>query len=330
MGNINHVMWKVLSDKAGKEEVDQLDQWLGQSDENRQIFEVIKNNWIKRTEEPTFINEEEVFDKIWKKGTGNSGRLVSFDFKSIAKVAASLLILFTAGYFIHTYKNQPENITVQAEMQLITKENPAGQKSKLFLPDGTNVWLNAESSVQYLENFTDSSRVVQLTGEAFFEVAKDSIRPFVVQAENIFIHALGTSFNVDAFTDNERVDINLISGKVEINSDQLNENIILNPGEALNFNIKTHVARKFRFKTLEAVAWKDGVLVFEDASFDDVIPILKRWYGIEIQVIGKPGTDWHFRGRFNNESLVNVLQVMQYNRDFNYELKGKYLKMIFN
>jgi transmembrane sensor len=330
MGNIDHVMWKVLSDKAGKEEVDQLNQWLGQSDENRQIFEVIKNNWDKRTKEPTLVNEEEVFDRIWKKGTGNSGRMISFNFNSIAKVAASLLVLFTVGYFIHTNSNQPDNISVQAEKQLITKENPAGQKSKLFLPDGTTVWLNAESSVQYLENFTDSSRVVHLTGEAYFEVARDSIRPFVVQAENLFIHALGTSFNVNAFTENERVGINLISGKVEINSHQLKESIILNPGEALYFNVKNNVARKYKFNTLEAVAWIDGILVFEDDSFDKVIPILKRWYGIEIQVKGKPDTDWNFRGRFNNESLVNVLQVMQYNRDFKYELKGKYLKMIFN
>ena len=328
MNNIDQIIWQVLADKADKKDVDQLNQWLEQSDKNRQIFDVIKTNWNKRTKEPELINEDEVFDKVWQKGMGDSGERINKKLSKFLKIAASFLILITIGYFISTYDYSMDEIT-QTSKSMVTKENPAGQKSKLFLPDGTIIWLNAESSVYYQDDFTDSVRLIQLTGEAYFEVAKDSLRPFIVQTENVFTEAIGTSFNINSYNENEHININLVSGKVQVNSNGLKERIILKPGEAVRYNRQNQKIDKYHFEVSDIIAWKDGILIFEDASYSHVVQKLKRWYGVDIESVGTPKNNWQFSGRFYNEYLANVLEVMQYNRDFQYELKNKHLKIIF-
>ena len=326
MSNIDYIIRQVLTGNANENEAYQFNQWLEKSDENKQVFEIIKNSWNRRTKEPTLINEEEIFEKVWQEGTGHRGLNKPY-FSNIVKFAASFVVIALFSYFLLSHNDSPEESNSKTVSSLITKENPAGQKSKLFLPDGS---INAESSVQYMDDFTDSIRLVYLSGEAFFEVAKDSLRPFIVQTENVFTEAIGTVFNINSYAENENININLISGKVKIHTDDSDDGILLDPGEAICFNRINHRTKKQIFNLLNVTGWKDGILIFDDASFQQVVHSLKRWYGININIVGDPVSEWEFSGRFDNEYLINVLEVMQYNRDFEFNLKNKELTIIFN
>lgn len=331
MKNIDHIIWLVLTDNADDKQKNHLNQWLDQSVENKKLFELIQNHWQGRTEEPVLINEEEVFDRIWQKGIEKPNGRFTKVIPTLIKIAASFLLLFVFGYFIVVEKESSGHEQLEVVTNhLIIKENPAGQKSKLFLPDGTIVWLNAESSVQYLEEFTDTSRMVKLKGEAYFEVARDSIRPFIVQSEMVFTEAIGTSFNINSFAENRDIEVNLIAGKVKVKNVKSKERICLEPGEAVSFNRKNKTTQQYKFELDKVTGWKNGVLIFEDASFTEVIQTLKRWYGIAVEIEGVPAQDWQFSGRFNNDYLSNVMEVLQYGRDFEFSMKNKHLKIIFN
>lgn len=331
MSDINTIIRRTLTGEASSEEHQQLDRWLSQSAENEKVFSIIKNSWEIRSEEPTYINEEEVFNKIWQKSRhqrlqSNHQNRIPFFFK----IAAALIFLVVVSYYVGKNNSNTKVDSQLSNISWVVKENPPGQKSKLFLPDGSIVWLNAASSITYGSDFSDSVRLVKLQGEAFFEVAKDTLKPFIVQTEKIYTTALGTVFNINSYSENKSVDINLISGKVKITAENLAENIILNPGEAVKYNLTTNSGQKYLFDYEKTTSWKDGVLIFEDATFEEIIQTLKRWYGVEIEVAGIPNSRWQFSGRFDNEYLSNVLEVMQYNREFQYELKNEKLKIIFN
>lgn len=333
MNNIDHSIWRFLTGNGNSDdkEIEQINNWIERSDQNKKAFEIIKQNWRKRSNEPILINEDEAFDRIWARGTGQNRSFKKLPIH-ILKIAASILLIVTFSYFIFHYfdMSQQEVARVSAvAKELIVKENPAGQKSKLFLPDGTIIWLNAESSIQYTEDFSDSTRIVHLNGEAYFEVAKDSLRPFIVKTEKVCTQALGTIFNINSFAENEHININLISGKVKVNSVGSDQDIFLYPGEAVSYDRENQNVLKYHSDVSEVSSWKDGVLMFEDATFEQVVHQLKRWYGIEISVEGRPDKNWQFSGRFDNEYLINVLEVMKYNREFQYKLKNKDLKLIF-
>ena len=330
MNDIDRIIGLYLTGKANKEELDQLHQWLKASEENRQIFEIFKKNWNQRTGEPTLINEEEIFERIWKEGTSKTTHSTSLKLPYLLKIAASFLIILISGYLIFFFHDQSKEEITEIFKNPVVKENPAGQKSKLFLPDGTIVWLNAESSIKYLEEFTDSTRMINLTGEAYFEVAKDSLRPFIVRSGNVFAEALGTKFNINSFPENDDINVNLVSGKVKVTFSETEKDIILYPGEAISFDRYNQNPVKYQFDISKAAVWKEGILTFKNATFDQVVQGLERWYGVRIRVLGDPPQDWQFSGRFDNESMANVLKVMQYARDFQFKLKNKNVDIVFN
>jgi len=331
MSDINTIIRKVLTGEASGEDQHQLDRWLANSAENEKVYSILKNSWERRSQEPIYINEEEVFNKIWTKSRQQHFRKNTYrKIPYFLKIAASLIFLAALSYYLGRY-NSNKTINPQPEkISLMVKENPPGQKSKLFLPDGSIVWLNAASSITYSANFSDSVRLVQLNGEAYFEVARDTLKPFIVETKNVFTRALGTVFNINSYSDNQAIDINLVSGKVKVTAENLDEELILEPGEAIKYKFNSKSGQKYLFDLDKVTSWKDGVLIFEDASFEEIIQTLKRWYGVEIEVIGTPNSRWQFSGRFDNEYLSNVIEVMQYNREFYYKLNNEKLKIIFN
>lgn len=330
MNDIDRIIGLFLAGKASKSEVDQLQKWIKASPENRQIFEIFKKNWNERTEEPILINEEEVFERVWKEGTSARVSPKPFGFAYWGKIAATFLIVLIVSYLMFLFQNKSREETVGVSKQPVMKENPAGQKSRIFMPDGTIIWLNAESTLRYLEEFTDSVRVVNLDGEAYFEVAEDSLRPFIVRSGDIYTEALGTTFNINYFPENEDIAVNLISGKVKVTSAESEQDIILNPGEALSFDRNQQNSVKYKIDISKAAVWKDGILTFENATFEQIVQKLERWYGVRVNVEGDMPQNWQFSGWFDNESLVNVLKVMQYTRGFQFKLKNKHVNIVFN
>lgn len=189
---------------------------------------------------------------------------------------------------------------------------PRGGQYQLLLPDGSKIWLNAESSITYPVVFTGNTREVKITGEVYFEVAKDKHKPFLVFADDTRIEVLGTHFNVNAYKDAGPVKTSLLEGSVKINKQ------ILIPGQAyLNGKIiSTDVDQD--------VAWKNGVFNFNDQNLSQIMLQLARWYDLEI-VFAAGIPNKQYAGEIGrNLNLSQVLKGLE-NSGVHFELQGKRL-----
>jgi len=327
MKNIDRVLWQSFRDKLSPEADKQLQEWLQQSAENRQLYSVLQQQWQMRTPEPKLQNHQIRYEKILQAGTRDDDQTRSFNFKTFMKIAAGLAVIFLTAFGVWKMSDlKPQQ--QMAEVQWVEKQNLPGQKRRITLPDGSVVWLNAESSLHYPATFSDTARNIQMDGEAFFQVAKDIKRPFVVKSGKFETTALGTEFNINAYPENESIAINLVEGKVKVAPASSEEGFILVPGEAASCSNNDLSMKKYTFETHE-VEWKDGVLTFKRDNFSTVVKELKRWYGIDIKVQGTPPQDWQLNGHFENAYLTDVLESMQYNRTFNYQLNEKTLQIKF-
>jgi transmembrane sensor len=194
-----------------------------------------------------------------------------------------------------------------------TMSTPRGRQFQLVLPDGSKVWMNAASSIRYPVVFTGNERVVEVTGEVYFEVAKNEKMPFKVRVNNqTQIEVLGTHFNINSYTDEASINTSLLEGSVKITHG--NEKVILKPGQQgqVENNPGQSSIKVLQDVDMEKVmAWKNGVFDFEDASLQEVMRQLERWYDIEVRYEkGLPPLE--FGGKMGRDlNLSEVLRGLQ-------------------
>jgi hypothetical protein len=193
-----------------------------------------------------------------------------------------------------------------------TMATPMGGQYKLKLPDGTTVWLNAASSITYPTSFPGDTRVVSITGEAYFEVAKNAEKPFIVKTYKDEIMVKGTSFNVNSYPDEPAVKTSLLEGLVEING------ALLTPGKA-------YMNGKINETDLSTdLAWKNGAFNFHHVKLSEAMRQIARWYDVEIHYEGNVG-DIELGGEIGrNLTLQQVLNGLQ-DKDTHFRLEGKVL-----
>jgi len=249
-------------------------------------------------------------------------------FNQFQRIAA--IILFTLALSaLYNGVQYEEPITPEyVAVNMLSKSAVYGEKLNFRLPDGTTVWMNSGSKIEYPETFDSTVRLVRLYGEAFFDVKPDVSQPFKVISENLVTTALGTSFNIDS-SDEKDLRIALVTGKVSIENRLTDEEFMLKPGQRLDYQLDSKSTSVVVFSEKDVLAWKEGVLVFQNASFTGVIRELERWYGVEIKVAGKPLRPWSFSGSFPNQNLDIVLTSMSYIEDFRFELIDKKVKIKF-
>lgn len=173
-----------------------------------------------------------------------------------------------------------------SEQRYNTLVNPRGSKVvNIVLADGTRIWLNSASSVKYFTGNTGSSREVEVTGEAYFEVAKNAKQPFIVKKGNTHITVLGTDFNINAYDDESDMKVTLLTGSVKV------EDVLLKPSEQIVVKndgaAPSKLSKPIQVQTDAVVAWKNGWFSFRDANVKTVMRQLSRWYDIEVEYAGK-------------------------------------------
>ena len=198
--------------------------------------------------------------------------------------------------------------TASAKVLYNTMTTPRGGQYKLTLPDGTEVWLNAASSITYPTAFAGNERDVSITGEAYFEVAKDKSKPFHVTSGNQTIEVLGTHFNVMAYADEDAIKTTLLEGSVKITEN--NEAQILKPGEQAtvdkNGGLKISVA-----DIDDALAWKNGYFKFNRVNIKYIMRQLARWYDVDLVYEGSVPHD-EFVGKIGRgENIEDVLHILE-------------------
>jgi len=198
---------------------------------------------------------------------------------------------------------------------------PPGGQYQVVLPDGTQVWLNSSSSLSYPTEFTGNSRTVKLTGEAYFEVAKNKDKPFYVEMNNVQVKVLGTHFNISAYADDNNLTTTLLEGSVQISKNGIQA--LLKPGQqaAIGCSANTIVVSKAHIK--EAMAWKNGYFMFNDDNIVDIMKKVSRWYDADIEYQGNFANQ-RFGGTFTrSKSITDLLKNLEQISNVHFKITGR-------
>lgn len=229
----------------------------------------------------------------------------------------SVLVLDSLGNGLVTMQNGTQvilkngqlvydpNNTDPATIGYNTMTTPKGRQFQLVLPDGSKVWLNAASSIHYPTLFTGDERLVEITGEAYFEVAHNAAKPFKVKVNNATtIEVLGTHFNVNAYSNEETINTTLLEGAVRVSG--TNGKTVLVPGQQARTSGDGSSKVVNAVNTGKVIAWKNGVFDFEDASLEEVMRQLERWYDIEV-VYEKNIPKLEFFGKMGKDLSLDIV-----------------------
>ncbi|WP_186755047.1 FecR family protein [Echinicola salinicaeni] len=237
--------------------------------------------------------------------------------KSTLVRAAAILLILIGTVVVLSLDRQADTVAVSQE-QWTVHANPKGQKSKMKLPDGSTVILNADSEVRYVSDFGQNSRDIFLKGQAFFEVEKDSI-PFRVMSAGVVTEALGTSFDIKSFEGQAPL-VRLTTGRVKVYQQEKNDTqVILEPGEEVRI-IAGALTAVENFDIEKAIGWQKGIIVFDRVTFSEVFEVLERWYNVEIDIENLPNAGKLVSGEFKKAMLVNVLESLSYSYGFDYQV----------
>ena len=297
-----------------------LDDWIKQSIENQRLYSEQKRLW----------NLFEIHQKVQKIDERKAYQTISDQlfikkkvnvFGWIQRIAAILLlpVVIASVYYFYLGKANHNQLSTVYN----TVETPLGMRSSLTLPDGTQVWLNAGSSISYPVLFADNCRKVSLSGEAYFEVKKDKKWPFIVSAKNMEIIVSGTTFNCNAYPENNQIQTVLVEGAISLTNNSATVNVLMTPGELATFNSSDQKVNKIKTDLQKYVAWKSGKLMFRDDKMNKVVEKLERWYNVEFEIEDKEIEDYIYTATFVDESLDQVLKMLSISAPIRYTISER-------
>ncbi|MEI5983656.1 MULTISPECIES: FecR family protein [Sphingobacterium] len=250
------------------------------------------------------------------------------------KYAAAILIgIFTCSVLYYGISN---SYNVDNFSQKIETKN--GERKNVTLPDGTHVWLNSASTIAFKKSFGKENRDISLTGEAYFEVSKNQNLPMYINAKELTVKVVGTSFNVRSYPDENRAEASLVEGKIElfINKDQKDskflqvipgEKISVNYDKKLNNQPKNSETSKIPTKDMiiqksiflknnssdvpAEIAWKENKLVFDKEPFDNIISKLEKWYDVQIEIKNDSLKQHNLSGNMESDHIEDVLELLK-------------------
>ncbi len=309
----------VLQGVATEEEKHELLSWMQLNKENEKIFFELKELYEAGKWE-TFKREAQT-PELWNKLKDRieNKPLVEMDgpnpFLSFIKYAAIFCIgIFSFWLINKVYKTSDDNLKVQVVTGI-------GERTQVKLPDGTRVWVNSCSALTYYSNYGKDNRNVFLKGEAFFEVYKDKSLPFIVHSSDFHIKALGTSFNVSAYPDDDEISAVLLEGGICFQNKTTGESKDILPGQKIYYMKSTAVTQILNVNPEIYSAWSKGETQFEHLKLEEIIKRLQRIYNLTIILKNEKMKDLYFSGTFRNyESFERILKVICLNTRLTYKI----------
>ncbi len=238
----------------------------------------------------------------------HSGEQIDLENKREQKIEAGNTVIQNGyGQLVYESKDNP------ATEELVNKVVTAiGGEYALILSDGTRVWINADSELEYPVEFIKKERIVKLSGEAYFEVAPNPERPFIVEAGGIQTRVLGTSFNIQAYRNEKSVHTTLLTGSIRVAVEHGGESVLLEPGREAIWEKGSGAIRVEAVDTEKAIAWRYGNFIFEEEDIEVVMRMLSRWYGVEFVFDGGRKKRHTFSGRMSkDQSLDSLLEALK-------------------
>jgi len=308
---------KFISGKRlNDDELNLLNQFLNNLSYRHELMQYLDSKWQKSESESVDLQFEQLRAKI---RTASNHSKVNRLFIILSRAAAILFIpiLAIALYFY---------VTQLTSKELLTLTTQKGEHTNVILPDGSKVWLNANTTLSYPVNYGIKSRDLELEGEAYFEVAKNKDMPFEITAGNVTTKALGTRFVVSAYPESSEIKSSLVEGIVEVEYN--NDLTILNPGHQL---VVTKDKSGFVVKTFDEqyeLGWKNNQLVFRLTPFDEVIAKIENWYDVNIDYNPQSFKSDTLTVRFEqHETLENVLKVISKATGLKYSVENKNIQL---
>lgn len=346
---------KMFSEGLDAEEQDRLQQWFLDNPESwiksgilQKARLVLMHNLTEERKQAMMakVKQRLLTEAALEDATSHPGFLE----KNKSLIAGTLAVIIIMGVGITWWWSKNEHNGPMGTMVWKNISTAPGVKSMITLPDGSTIWLNAATTLQYPETFSDSMREVYLSGEAYFKIIHRAHQPFVIHTREMDIRDLGTEFNVRAYPDEDFTETVLISGAVAIklHEKQGEEQMIyLKPDQKLIFrrhpgpeaaapvssmkrsgSLPAEAREQVKLMPLQPlvdhlipeIAWKDNRLVFEDETFTELAQRLQRWYGIPFHIQSEQLAHQRFTGRADNVSLNQLLQILQKIQPFRYQI----------
>jgi len=241
-------------------------------------------------------------------------------YAKIRRVAAVILLLISFGGFGYWMSSNVQS-KQYANMRV---EAPLGSKVKLYLPDGTLVWLNAGSSIEYSQALGIKDRKLTLNGEAYFEVARNERKTFEVTSNDVTVSVLGTKFNFRNYADEERAGVTLIEGKVCVKKTG-NEEVILHPNQQIAYYKNDRTSEIINVKAAQASEWINGIIFFDGESLPDIVRELERLYNVRILIANESLKSYRFYGKFyrTDQTIQEVIDMLASTDKLKYTINNK-------
>ena len=289
--------------------------WIESSPENQKQYNQLKNLWVI-----TGLDHPELLAlPVFSFPKDKQFRFHKSQFVSFMKYAAVFFLAFVLGSLTHYFMNRNENNELSSLYNTI--DVPYGQRSQITLYDGTKVWLNSGTKFRYPVAFSSKTRDVYIEGEAFFDVVQNKNHPFLVYAGQLKVEVLGTLFNVCAYPDDDEIMATLEEGSINAINTVDGKSVIIKPGEQLILNCATNLLNQQKVNTELYTSWKENLLKFENAPFDEVVKKMERWYDVKINVDAKINTNERYTMTIKTESLREMLQLVSRTTKIKYEIE---------
>jgi ferric-dicitrate binding protein FerR (iron transport regulator) len=249
-------------------------------------------------------------------------------FTGFSHVAAVLVIPLLVSLFLFLRHDKPDQTLFADNVVKVSR----GVVSYLHLPDGTQVWLNSGSRLSYSNSFNKENRNVTLEGEAYFEVTKNTKKPFIVRGKEVAVKVLGTKFNVKSYNEDASVAVTLLEGSVHLSDiTNLASSLVLKPNEQATFIKENNIITNKKVNAENACEWIHGNLIFDDEEFGQIAKCLERQYNITINIQDREIEQLHFYGKFKNSQPIDeILNIMTANQKFHYDQKENVITLYRN
>lgn len=319
-----------LRGECNDEEAGRVEAWCKEVPENRKVLEQLYYTLFvgDRVAMMNAVDTEASLDKfksaVREKEKKTRRKNMSLCWGRYSTVAAAFLagLVFAGGVTWGLVSNK------LSDYEVLTV---AGQRAQTVLPDGSKVWLNASSKLVYHNSFWSSDRQVDLSGEAYFEVAHDKHAPFIVNSKQIKTCVLGTKFNVRAREEENRVVTTLLQGLVRVDSPRTEENgYLLKPGQTLNVNTDTYQAELIEYnQPTDVLLWINGKLMFKQHSLLEITNVMEKLYDIKFVYEDDALKTERFTGEFSTDSTPDdILNVLMHTNHFDYKKNGRVIRLI--
>lgn len=319
MEKIDTIILHHLQRSSSQKEQNLLLKWLEESEENRQYFRSLKDAHDLGKLDLNIRNS--LVDQQWKKfeeqvlhknnKVGSSRYFISF-----MRYAAVFILGVICFQAVHNLSKQGE----ETISKITIIETGVGERSKITLPDGSKIWLNACSSLAYDDKYGHIDRQVHIKGEGYFEVHTDTLKPFLVHADRFTYKVTGTSFNVYSFDDENETSIALLEGGVTIEYENLSER--LRPGQVFTFNKESGQYTRNIVDVNRLSSWRKGELVFDNITFEELAKRLERNFNVQFVFENNNVRKHSFGGSFRNyESIETIMKVISTSTPVKYKIR---------